>query len=93
MFVSITTVEDSDVEVVVNHSLAQGYAKAFKELSDTYGVDNDLTSFKGKDDVLTLLIHLGYLSYNSDTQTVHIPNEEIRIEFERSIHEVTHEAT
>ncbi len=44
MFVSITTVEDSDVEVVVNHSLAQGYAKAFKELSDTYGVDNDLTS-------------------------------------------------
>ena len=44
MFVSITTVEDSDVEVVVNHSLAQGYAKAFKELSETYGVDNDLTS-------------------------------------------------
>lgn len=44
MFVSITTVEDSDVEVVVNHSLAQGYAKAFKELSDSYGVDNDLTS-------------------------------------------------
>ncbi len=44
MFVSVTTVEDSDVEVVVNHSLAQGYAKAFKELSETYGVDNDLTS-------------------------------------------------
>lgn len=44
MFVSITSVEDSDVEVVVNHSLAAGYAKAFTELSDTYNVENDLTS-------------------------------------------------
>lgn len=44
MFVSITSVEDSDVEVVVNHSLAAGYAKAFTELSDTYNVANDLTS-------------------------------------------------
>lgn len=44
MFVSITSVEDSDVEVVVNHSLAAGYAKAFAELSDTYKVENDLTS-------------------------------------------------
>ena len=44
MFVSITSVEDSDVEVVINHSLASAYTKAFKELNETYGVENDLTS-------------------------------------------------
>ena len=44
MYVSITSVEDSDVEVVVNLSLASGYAKAFSELSESYNVENDLTS-------------------------------------------------
>lgn len=44
MFVSITSVEDSDVEVVVNHSLASAYTKAFAELTDTYKVENDLTA-------------------------------------------------
>ncbi len=44
MFVSITSVEDSDVEVVVNHSLASAYTKAFSELTDTYKVENDLTA-------------------------------------------------
>ena len=44
MYVSITSVEDSDVEVVVNHSLAEGYTKAFSELADTYGVENDLSA-------------------------------------------------
>ena len=60
---------------------------------NTGGFSNDLTSFTGKDDVLTLLIHLGYLAYDSDQQTAHIPNEEIRKEFQRSIHEAKHEAT
>lgn len=44
MFVSITSVEDSDVEVVINHSLASAYTKAFTELCDTYNVENDLTA-------------------------------------------------
>ena len=44
MFVSITSVEDSDVEVVVNHSLASAYSKAFSELTDTYKIENDLTA-------------------------------------------------
>ena len=60
---------------------------------DTLGFANDLTTFRGRDDVLTLLIHLGYLAYNSETKTVRIPNEEIRIEFQRSIKEVKHHAT
>ena len=60
---------------------------------NTNGFANDLTSFSGKDDVLTLLIHLGYLAYNSEQQTVRIPNEEIKKEFQRSIHESGHAAT
>ena len=60
---------------------------------NTTGFANDLTTFKGKDDVLTLLIHLGYLAYDSINGTVHIPNEEIRLEFSRSVREVDHPAT
>ena len=55
---------------------------------DTVGFANDLTTFRGKDDVLTLLIHLGYLAYNEEDSTVRIPNEEIKREFQRAIHTV-----
>lgn len=41
---------------------------------------NDTVSFKNRDDVLTYLIHLGYLAYNQSDQTAFIPNEEIRQE-------------
>lgn len=40
-----------------------------------------MVTFTCKDDVLTLLIHLGYLGYNQVSQTAFIPNEEIRSEF------------
>ncbi len=52
---------------------------------DTNGFVNDLVTFQGRDDVLTLLIHLGYLAYHEETQTAHIPNEEICLEFAKSI--------
>lgn len=45
---------------------------------DVMTFQNDMTSIQSKDDVLTLLVHLGYLAYDADTQTVRIPNEEIR---------------
>ena len=48
---------------------------------------NDLSSLKNKDDVLTLLVHLGYLAYDFQTKTVSIPNEEIRLEFEDAVSE------
>lgn len=48
---------------------------------DVNSFQNDMISFANKDDVLTLLIHLGYLAYNQKNQTVCIPNEEIRQEF------------
>lgn len=35
---------------------------------------------KTKDDVLTYLIHLGYLGYNQERRTAFVPNEEIRQE-------------
>ncbi len=42
---------------------------------------NDMVSFANKDDVLTVLIHLGYLAYDRACQRAFIPNEEIRTEF------------
>lgn len=42
---------------------------------------NDMTSFKNKDDILTLLVHLGYLAYDEVTKEVYIPNLEVRTEF------------
>ncbi|MDR1558230.1 MAG: PD-(D/E)XK nuclease domain-containing protein, partial [Clostridiales bacterium] len=42
---------------------------------------NDMTTFESRDDVLTLLIHLGYLGYDADTREVFIPNKEIADEF------------
>lgn len=52
---------------------------------DTSSFKNDMTTFQVKDDVLTLLVHLGYLGYNTENQQVFIPNEEIRSEFVSSI--------
>lgn len=48
---------------------------------DTSTFSNDMSTFHNLDDVLTLLVHLGYLSYNFDTQEVKIPNYEISKEF------------
>jgi hypothetical protein len=52
---------------------------------DTNSFQNDLTSMDNKDDVLTLLIHLGYLSFDEDSETVSIPNDEIKSEFIRAV--------
>lgn len=46
---------------------------------------NDMTTFKSKDDVLTLLIHLGYLTYDRQKKEAFIPNREITQEFLRSV--------
>ena len=50
---------------------------------DTDLFENDFESFKSRDDVLTLLIHLGYLTWQEDDGTARIPNEEVRIEFRK----------
>lgn len=46
---------------------------------------NDMTTFANKDDVLTLLVHLGYLSYNELSKEVSIPNYEIEEEITNAI--------
>lgn len=46
---------------------------------------NDMTTFATKDDVLTLLVHLGYLTYNSVDGTVMIPNKEVSQEYVNAI--------
>ena len=56
MFVSVGSADDVPCEVSVNHSLVSGYLAAMKEISETYGVENDarvvaLTRFP---DVLTV---------------------------------------
>ena len=46
---------------------------------------NDMTTFATKDDVLTLLVHLGYLTYNSIDGTASIPNKEVSQEYVNAI--------
>ena len=52
---------------------------------NTKKFQNDMCTFESADDVLTLLIHLGYLTYDFDTKTAWIPNAEVRQEFVNSI--------
>ena len=52
---------------------------------DTISFQNDMITIRSRDDVLTLLVHLGYLSYDIDDKSVSIPNEEIREEFVRAL--------
>jgi len=46
---------------------------------------NDMVTFNSADDVLTLLIHLGYLTYDFNTETAWIPNAEVQKEFINSV--------
>ncbi len=50
---------------------------------DTEGFENDFETFRSRDDVLTLLIHLGYLTWDEEEGCARIPNEEIRTEFRK----------
>ena len=50
----------------------------------TKSYQNDMVTFKNKDDVLTYLIHMGYLAYSSVNRMAFVPNEEIRQELIRA---------
>ena len=52
---------------------------------NTRSFGNDMRNFKTKDDVLTLLIHLGYLAYDSEAGEAFVPNKEIIEEFENAM--------
>lgn len=53
--------------------------------NDVSTFQNDMKTIQSKDDVLTLLVHLGYLAYDIDRKSVYIPNEEVREEFVRAV--------
>jgi len=48
---------------------------------DTSTCQNDMTTFSNRDDVLSLLVHLGYLGFDAETSEVFIPNKEVLEEF------------
>lgn len=62
MFVTIGANDEAPSEVTVNHQLVSGYLNAMKEISDTYGVENDVTVVS--------------LSRFPDVFTVHKPAED-----------------
>lgn len=62
MFVTIGANNEAPSEVTVNHQLVSGYLNAMKEISDTYGVENDVTVVS--------------LSRFPDVFTVHKPAED-----------------
>ncbi len=52
---------------------------------DVESFQNDITSFNSADDVITLLIHMGYMAYDSKVKKAFIPNDEVRSVFLRAI--------
>jgi len=56
-----------------------------KKKIDPSTFTNDMVTFNSQDDVLTLLVHLGYLTFDSDTNEVAIPNYEVAEQFASSI--------
>ena len=52
---------------------------------DVESFQNDITSFNSADDVITLLIHMGYMAYDSKMKKAFIPNDEVRSVFLRAI--------
>ena len=52
---------------------------------DTTEFLNDMHIVRSKNDVFTVLIHLGYLAYDGDTQECYIPNKEVADEMNNAI--------
>ena len=54
---------------------------------DPKGFKNDISQVLNRDDVLTVLIHLGYLSYDRTTRECYIPNREVAGEMINAVEE------
>ncbi len=52
---------------------------------NTSRFQNDMTSFRSRDDILTLLIHLGYLAYDEAARKVFVPNLEVAEAFQDAV--------
>ncbi|MBO4851450.1 MAG: AAA family ATPase [Prevotella sp.] len=60
--------------------LAGGWAKV-----NTTKFQNDMAIIRSRDDALTVLIHLGYLSFDRRKQECRIPNREVGMEMENAV--------
>lgn len=56
-----------------------------KKVIDPSTFTNDMVTFNSQDDVLTLLVHLGYLTFDFNTKEVSIPNYEVSEQFASTI--------
>lgn len=54
-------------------------------LVHTSGFSNDMYDVRTKDDVFTVLIHLGYLAYDAEEEECYIPNKEVSMEMSNAI--------
>lgn len=64
----------------------------FRDVGAVYNPNSVMEAVRN-DDLLTLLIHLGYLAYDESTGRARIPNEEVRLEFAKTFREVNREDT
>ena len=53
---------------------------------NTASFKNDPAKIQNRDDVITYLIHLGYLGYNEENGTAFVPNEKIRQELSTAVY-------
>ena len=51
---------------------------------DVTTYQNDMTTFHSKDDIFTLLVHLGYLGYDNFQKEIYIPNNEVKDVFRQT---------
>lgn len=56
---------------------------------NTSKFQNDMRIVRSKNDVLTVMIHLGYLAYNYDCKECYIPNKEVAEEFLNAVEDTT----
>ena len=56
---------------------------------DTTEFLNDMHIVRSKNDVLTVLIHLGYLAYDEDAQECYMPNKEVAEEFLNAVEDTS----
>ena len=49
---------------------------------------NDTVNIQNRDEVLTYVIHLGYLGYDQNRRSAFVPNEEIRQELTLAVREI-----
>jgi hypothetical protein len=62
------------------YMLAGGHVKV-----NTTKFQNDMSIIRSKDDVLTILIHLGYLSFDGSKDLCYVPNKEVGDELRNAV--------